>query len=382
MATLIKPPPLDSSKAPIENILELVQLTDIDPNLFTNAQPLWHPPGARGVYGGSIIAQCLAAAQKTVPDNFSVHSMHCYFVLAGDASIPVIFSVERVREGKSFATRTVQARQRGKPIFTTTLSFKRENSAGKQTVNHAAKMPQVPPPSNEFHGFPQGADGPIEAQKIEIANSTNQPMLEVLVDDSHLLDDSPDPGQKRVRQWIKARGTISGSGGHEAHLSALAYMSDSYFIGTIARVHKLWRWASRREGGSKSTVDEEVIKKLLEMDDEKLKQLPGVDDQMVKQLRNGEPISMPVNRQKRPEVGMMVSLDHTIYFHRQRDFRADEWMMAETWSNWTGDGRGLVYQHIFSQDGQLIASCVQEVSQIYQRRSSQTLTTVLRDLYA
>ena len=68
--------------------------------------------------------------------------MHCYFVLAGDASIPILYHVERVREGKSFMTRTVQARQRGKCIFTTTASFVRENSAGKKTVDHESSMPE------------------------------------------------------------------------------------------------------------------------------------------------------------------------------------------------------------------------------------------------
>ncbi|KAH0391103.1 Thioesterase/thiol ester dehydrase-isomerase, partial [Aureobasidium melanogenum] len=130
MSTLIKPPPADPSKSAIESVLELKQLTDIDPGLFTNTRPLWHPPGARGIYGGAVIAQCLAAAQRTVRDDFTVHSMHCYFVLAGSADIPIMYHVEKVRDGRSFATRTVQARQRGRPIFTTTMSFVRENSGG------------------------------------------------------------------------------------------------------------------------------------------------------------------------------------------------------------------------------------------------------------
>ena len=114
------------------------------------SRELWHPPGARGIYGGAVIAQCLAAAQKTIPApseangnaEFLIHSMHCYFVLAGDASIPILYHVERVRDGKSFMTRTVQARQMGKCIFTTTLSFMREGSCGEQTVDHAWDLPE------------------------------------------------------------------------------------------------------------------------------------------------------------------------------------------------------------------------------------------------
>ena len=173
LATLIKPPPIDPSKSPIENVLDLTQLADIGPvsyklgsdsfhlptvssltdiiqDIYTNTRPLWHPPGARGIYGGAAIAQSLAAAQLTIPPPslsnnhavFLIHSMHCYFVLAGDASIPILYHVERVREGKSFMTRTVQARQRGKCIFTTTASFVREGSGGQKTVDHGWDMPE------------------------------------------------------------------------------------------------------------------------------------------------------------------------------------------------------------------------------------------------
>lgn len=174
MSTLIRPPPIDPSISAIEQMLDLTQLTDIDPDLFTNTQPLWHPPGARGIFGGAIIAQCLAAAQRTIPDDFNIHSMHCYFVLAGDSEIPVIYHVEHVREGRSFATRTVQARQRGKIIFTTTLSFVKMNSAGKKMAEHSFAMPDVPGPKEDLMlRYPQGEDGPFESQRIDIENSAH-----------------------------------------------------------------------------------------------------------------------------------------------------------------------------------------------------------------
>ena len=173
MATLIRPPGPNANQAPIENVLELTQLSDIDPDLFTNTRPLWHPPGARGIYGGAAIAQCLAAAQRTIPDDFTVHSMHCYFVLAGNSEIPIIYHVEQVRSGKSFATRTVQARQRGKVIFTTTMSFVREDSAGAEKVEHAAKMPAIPQPLEGKDDLDYGGSesGPFQSQRIEILNS-------------------------------------------------------------------------------------------------------------------------------------------------------------------------------------------------------------------
>lgn len=340
MATLIRPPPLDPSQSAIENVLELTQLRDIDPDLFTNTRPLWHPPGARGIFGGAAIAQTLSAAQRTVPADFTVHSMHCYFVLAGDSQIPILYHVERVRSGKSFATRTVQARQRGNVIFTTTISFVRQNSGGDKLVQHSAEMPKdIRGPVEDMDELDYGGDaGPFQSQRIEILNN-----------------DSPDPHTKKCRQWIKARGKISGS--HESHLAALAYMSDSYFIGTVARVHKLWRYSAARKNKHKSSIDEDVLKKLLAMDDEDLKRVDFLDEadlDRIRKLKNGH------KQEPRPEIGMMVSLDHTIYFHDPRGFRADEWMFTEMETPWAGDGRGLVFQKMFSRDGRLIATCVQE----------------------
>jgi acyl-CoA thioesterase II len=175
-STLIRPPVVDPTSSTIENVLELTQLNDIDPNLFTNTRPLWHPPGARGIFGGAVIAQCLSAAQRTVRRDFTVHSMHCYFVLAGNSEIPVIYHVEHVREGKSYATRTVQARQRGNVIFTTTMSFVREDSGGKLQIEHTTPMPGVSAPveENDDIRFPQGEEGPFQSQRVEILNCESE----------------------------------------------------------------------------------------------------------------------------------------------------------------------------------------------------------------
>ncbi|KAE8450277.1 hypothetical protein EG329_006705 [Mollisiaceae sp. DMI_Dod_QoI] len=327
--TLVRPPPLDPSKSAIENVLELTELSAIAPDIFTNTRPLWHPPGARGIYGGAVIAQSLAAAQRTVPENFTVHSMHCYFVLAGDSEIPVMYYVEHVREGKSFATRTVQARQRGKCIFTTTLSFVRENSGGRELIQHAVPLPE------EIRS--QIASLPTD---IQPASEASSPFI------SHRIDitnrDSKFPHEKRTRQWIKARGRISEAGGYQAHLSALAYMSDSYFIGTVSRIHDLWRFGA--PANSKTDAEDMTAR-----------------ERYVQKAKEFEGFGHDLNNSRgRPEIGMMVSLDHTIYFHEPRRFRADEWMFTEMASPWSGDGRGLVQQHMFAADGTLIATCFQE----------------------
>ncbi|KAK0730043.1 thioesterase-like superfamily-domain-containing protein [Lasiosphaeris hirsuta] len=327
--TLLRPPPPDPSKAPIENVLEVTELAVLGPDLFTNSRQAWHPPGARGIYGGSVIAMCIGAAQKTVPDDFLVHSCHCYFLLAGMSELPILFHVERLRDGRSFATRTVQARQKGRCIFTTTISFVRENSSGSPSsqVSHASPMPLGPdglplqPPPDDFAGEPELLNqGPFQGHRIEVMNK-----------------ESPHAHEKVTRQWVRARGEIAG--GNQSHLQALAYVSDSYFIGTITRIHRLWRFPFK--------VDE-------------LEAMPPNVQESVRTLHDWEGMGDPKDMKNQPVVGMMVSLDHTIYFHEPAKVHADEWMLNEMSSPWSGDGRGVVTQKIFSKDGILLATCIQE----------------------
>ncbi|KAI4150829.1 MAG: hypothetical protein LQ340_003871, partial [Diploschistes diacapsis] len=414
--TLIRPPPNDPSKSIIENVLELTPLTDIGPDIFTNTRPLWHPPGARGIYGGAAIAQSLAAAQLTIPDpsaanahaSFLVHSMHCYFVLAGDSSIPVLYHVERVREGRSFMTRTVQARQRGRCIFTTTVSFMREGSGGEEVVRHEVGLPEKAErwleeiermgederdgldderTRRENEGLGAQALGPFESRRMEISNGS-----------------SPHPHTKRTYQWVKCRGHLSSSA-PQPHLSALAYMSDSYFIGTISRVHGLWRFGRRdtkkaldswnkslapspsSAKTAPSSSSRENSTQALGPTAEKT-DIDGTDPAQPDPYRNvargpnpstttpaptptSTSTSLPSSETKDASlykelsdlealensptdtrtIGMMVSLDHAIFFHRPRGLRADDWLLSEMESPWTGDGRGVVLQRIWDRRG-------------------------------
>jgi acyl-CoA thioesterase 8 len=305
-------------------ITQFFELQDI----FTNTRQPWQPPGARGIFGGAVIAQCLAAAQRTIPEDLIVHSCHCYFLLAGSSDIPILFHVERVRDGRSFATRTVQARQRGKCIFTTTISFARESPDGDKEVRHAAPMPLgVSAPPDDWEPHPDSLQqGPFYSRGIEVINGK---------------DKTKKPHERKTQQWVRARGQIKG--GLQAHLNALAYMSDSYFIGTVGRIHNLWRFPfTPSEFKNESQATQEMLKRILEFE--------GLD---------GNPENWDENT---PRVGMMVSLDHSIYFHEPKKLRADEWMFSEMESPWSGGGRGVVTQRIFAKDGTLLATCVQEVS--------------------
>lgn len=206
-----------------------------------------------------------------MPADFVVHSYHCYFVLAGDSSVPILYHVERVREGRSFCTRTVQARQRGKAIFTVTMSFTKENSGGEQQVQHAVAMPpDVKPPPDDYVEEIGNGTSPFESYHIEVTNR-----------------DGP-PECKKTRHWVRARGKISEAGGHQAHLSALAYVSDSYFIGTVSRIHRLWRFPFKVEDLDKMS--------------------PEVKDHVTK-LNNFEGSGSIEQMKGQPSIGMMVSLD-------------------------------------------------------------------------
>lgn len=365
--TLIKPPPPLPNASPIETLLQLHPLTDVSPTIYTNAYPLWHPPGARGIYGGAVIAQSLSAAQATIPSDFVVHSMHCYFVLAGDSEIPVVYEVERVRDGKSFVTRTVQARQRGKCIFTTTISFMREGSGGEVKVQHQCTMPRdVQMPPNGTGGTRLGDasiggdDGytPFESVKCKIFQGSGG-----------------SPEEKRARQWIRARGRISDGpvksvdrahdqdavpvpvqqgDNHQAHLSALAYMSDSSFIGTVAIVHNLQRLSLR-------SSHEKTLRNFQGSDQDRA-EMRAYLEKNAREEEEENAMRQADSREREPQkqIGMMVSLDHSIFFHNPRKFRADEWMLMEMNSPWAGEGRGLVLQRIWSKDGVLIVTCMQE----------------------
>src|SRR5215475_12937807 len=126
--------------AAVENLLSILDLEPLEVNLFRGLSP---QVGWQRVFGGQVLGQALVAAIRTVeePDRLP-HSMHAYFLLAGDPKVPIIYDVERVRDGKSFTTRRVKAVQHGQAIFITSVSFHRD----EEGLAHQAKMPDVPKP--------------------------------------------------------------------------------------------------------------------------------------------------------------------------------------------------------------------------------------------
>jgi len=128
-------------RSAVKDLLDILDLEPLEVNLFRGRSP---QTGWQRVYGGQVIGQALVAAVRTVDATRSPHSMHAYFILPGDPKVPLIYDVESLRDGKSFTTRRVTARQHGHPIFSMLVSF----HAHEDGLDHQAEMPQVAPPED------------------------------------------------------------------------------------------------------------------------------------------------------------------------------------------------------------------------------------------
>lgn len=129
----------DSTLGPMDQLIGILDLEQLEHNLYRGTSP---DIGWQRVFGGQVIAQALVAAQRTVDADRFVHSLHAYFVRPGDPSVPIVYQVERVRDGGSFATRQVQAIQHGRAIFTLSASFQRD----EEGYDHQITIPDVPSP--------------------------------------------------------------------------------------------------------------------------------------------------------------------------------------------------------------------------------------------
>jgi acyl-CoA thioesterase-2 len=128
--------------AAVQELLGVLDLEELDVNLFRGRSP---QSSWQRVFGGQVIGQALVAAVRTVEASRPPHSMHAYFLLPGDPKVPIIYDVDRMRDGGSFTTRRVTARQHGHPIFSMLVSFHVEETGG---LDHQAKMPDVPDPES------------------------------------------------------------------------------------------------------------------------------------------------------------------------------------------------------------------------------------------
>lgn len=204
----------------LDDLLKLLELETIEQGIYRGqTQDL----GLKVLFGGHVMGQALSAAQESVDPSRSVHSLHAYFLRAGDPSKPIVYEVQNLRDGKSFCARRVKAIQNGQEIFYMTASFK----VHEKGFNHQDTMPDAPPPEDlksyvdlvfQYQDdIPDGIRGKLLAEKpIEI-----RPVHEY-----NIYNPSKLPSKSQM--WIKANGRICGD--TRAHTYMLAYMSDFQFL--------------------------------------------------------------------------------------------------------------------------------------------------------
>jgi acyl-CoA thioesterase-2 len=200
-------------------IADLLTLLDLEPrevNLFRGRSP---QSGWQRVFGGQVIGQALVAAVRTVEDRVP-HSMHAYFLLPGDPKVPIIYDVERIRNGRSFTTRRVLARQHGHPIFSMSVSFHNAEEGG---FSHQAQMPDVPGPealANERE-MRQGLLG-VMPEPVRRYYERERPIELRPVEMRRYAGEKLEDGKFHV--WIRATGRLPDD--PAIHQCVLAYASD------------------------------------------------------------------------------------------------------------------------------------------------------------
>lgn len=205
----------------VDAIVTSLDLEVIDKNLFRGHTPYWE---TGRLFGGIVAAQALAAAYATI-EGIHVHSFHSYFLRPGDPTTPVIYDVDRIRDGRSFATRRVVARQHGEAIFNLSASFHKEEAG----FDHQAQMPDV--------GSPEDAPAPEDfgltpRDYLPRFWELNGIPLEI----RHFTGpDEWEPGVKDREVWFRVNGTLGDD--PVLHRLMLTYLSDLTLLGTAVRTH-------------------------------------------------------------------------------------------------------------------------------------------------
>ncbi|WP_405853681.1 acyl-CoA thioesterase II [Streptomyces sp. NBC_00090] len=275
----------------LDALLDLLDLEQIERDIFRGQSRSAVVPR---VFGGQVAAQALVAAGRTVPDDRLAHSLHAYFLRPGDPGAPIVYTVDRIRDGRSFTTRRVVAVQHGQPIFHLSASFQ----AYEEGLDHQTDMPAAPDPES----LPTAAEMLPRHLPAEVANRLVEARAAV---DLRYADTPPwgsvgEPREPRSQVWFRTNGKLADD--HLLHVCLATYVSDMTLLDSVLLAHGRGGWA----------------------------------------------------------VGDVVgaSLDHAMWFHRP--FRADEWLLYDQESPSASGGRGLGQARIWTRDGKLAISVIQE----------------------
>lgn len=208
-------------------LLDVLNLERLEVNVFRGISP---QNGWQRVYGGQVLGQALVAAGRTVEDGRPAHSLHGYFLLAGDPTHPILYEVERIRDGGSFTTRRVQAIQHGRPIFATIVSFHKD----EESLEHASSMPDVPPPES-LPPAKERVSELIDALPESMRNYwlRENPIELRPVDVSRYLSREAHPPRQDI--WLRANGRLADD--PLLHQCVLAYASDFTLLDTALIAH-------------------------------------------------------------------------------------------------------------------------------------------------
>ncbi|MGW6303620.1 acyl-CoA thioesterase [Streptomyces niveus] len=279
----------------LESLLDLLDLERIEEDIFRG---LSRPTAIPRVYGGQVAAQALVAAGRTVPADRSAHSLHAYFLRAGDPGAPIVYTVDRIRDGRSFTTRRVVAVQHGQPIFHLSASFQTYEDG----LEHQAAMPPAPDPESlptAAELLPRHADRFVDPSVVGRLLETRAAV------DLRYVDAPPYATAGQVREarsqvWFRTAGKLADD--PLLHVCLATYVSDMTLLDSVLLAHGRGGWASGDIVGA--------------------------------------------------------SLDHAMWFHRP--FRADEWLLYDQTSPSASGGRGLGQARIYTRDGDLAISVIQE----------------------
>ncbi len=212
----------------IDELVAILDLETIEVDLFRGRQP---DTAFQRVFGGQVAGQALVAASRTADAQFVPHSLHAYFLRPGDTSVPIIYDVERIRDGRSFQTRRVVARQHGRPIFYLSASFHLDEDG----FDHQDAAPAVPPPHEcptMGEVYAEASGRPAEEFEREWAALDLR-----YVGDSRphggTLEGSPHPAVARV--WLRTAGRLPDD--PTMHACVLAYASDLTLLGVSLVPH-------------------------------------------------------------------------------------------------------------------------------------------------
>ena len=224
----------------VRKLLDTLDLERIEENLFRGTSP---DQSWQRVFGGQVVAQALVAAQRTVPTERHCHSLHSYFLRPGDPAAPIIYEVDRIRDGGSFTTRRVVAVQHGHAIFSLSASFQKD----EEGLDHQIAMPDVPGPDDLPHGEALN-DSILKRAPEPVRRYWQRPRpieFRPVSFEHYLTRDKLEPVQQ---VWVRCQADV----GEDRDLNAavLAYLSDMTLLDTSLFAHGLSVFDERIQAAS------------------------------------------------------------------------------------------------------------------------------------